>query len=142
MLIDVNCWGAATVAESSGLPWAMYSPYLLPLRSRDAPPFGLGLAPMGGPIGRIRDAIVGFRFRAGFDRTVMPAINALRARHGLPELHRYSDVLARPPLLLALTAEGFEYPRGDWPFNVRLIGAAQTGSLSAPQFNAGAGVAG
>jgi MGT family glycosyltransferase len=123
LLIDVNCWGAATVAEASGLPWAMYSPYLLPLPSRDAPPFGLGLAPMGGPVGRARDAIVGLGLRAGFDRTVMPAINALRTRHGLPELHRYSDVLARPHVLLALTAEGFEYPRNDWPANVRLIGA-------------------
>src|SRR3981081_4713518 len=35
LVIDINCWGAATVAESSGLPWAMFAPYLLPLRSRD-----------------------------------------------------------------------------------------------------------
>jgi MGT family glycosyltransferase len=123
LLIDVNCWGAATVAEASGRPWAVYSPYLLPLPSREAPPFGLGLAPMGGPVGRIRDAIVGLGFRAGFDRTVMPSINALRDQYGLTKLGRYSDLLARPALLLALTAEGFEYPRGDWPANVRLIGA-------------------
>jgi MGT family glycosyltransferase len=122
LLIDVNCWGAATVAEASGLPWAVYSPYLLPLPSRDAPPFGLGLAPMDGPIGRIRDAIVGRAFRTSFDRAVMPRVNPLRAKHGLPALARYSDLLARPPLLLALTAEGFEYPRGDWPANVRLLG--------------------
>jgi len=123
LLIDVNCWGAATVAEASGLPWAVYSPYLLPLPSRDAPPFGLGLAPMGGPIGRIRDAVVGRVFHVGCDRAVMPTVNTLRAAHGLPALHHYSDVLEQPPLLLALTAEGFEYPRGDWPANVRLIGA-------------------
>ncbi len=123
LLIDVNCWGAATVAESSGLPWAVYSPYLLPLPSRDAPPFGLGLAPMGGPAGRIRDAIVGRGFHIGFDRAVMPTVNALRTQHELPALDRYSDLLERPPLLLALTAEGFEYPRSDWPANVRLIGA-------------------
>lgn len=123
LLIDVNCWGAAIVAEASGLPWAVYSPYLLPLPSRDAPPFGLGLAPMGGPIGRIRDTAAGRALRISFDRGVMPTINTLRAQHELPALHRYSDVLARPPLLLALTAEGFEYPRSDWPANVRLIGA-------------------
>jgi UDP:flavonoid glycosyltransferase YjiC (YdhE family) len=123
LLIDVNCWGAATVAEASGCPWAVYSPYLLPLPSRDAPPFGLGLAPMGGPVGRIRDAVVGRVFHAGFDRAVMPRINTLRAANGLGRLDSYSDVLARPPLLLALTAEGFEYPRGDWPANVRLVGA-------------------
>ena len=72
LLIDVNCWGAATVAEASGRPWAVFSPYLLPLPSRDAPPFGLGLAPMGGAAGRIRDAVVGRIFHAGFDRAVMP----------------------------------------------------------------------
>jgi MGT family glycosyltransferase len=123
LLIDVNCWGAATVAEASGLPWAVYSPYLLPLPSRDAPPFGLGLSPMGGPIGRIRDALVGRAFSMTFDRAAMPTVNSLRARHGLPALAHYADLLGSPPLLLALTAEGFEYPRGDWPANVHLIGA-------------------
>ncbi len=53
----------------------------------------------------------------------MPTINTQRAQHGLPALDRYSDLLGRPPLLLALTAEGFEYPRSDWPANVRLVGA-------------------
>jgi MGT family glycosyltransferase len=123
LLIDVNCWGAATVAEASGLPWAVYSPYLLPLPSRDAPPFGLGLPPMGGPLGRLRDALVGRVFSTTFDRAVMPTINTLRVQHGLPALEHYTDLLGSPPLLLALTAEGFEYPRGDWPANVRLIGA-------------------
>ncbi|HEV3319362.1 MAG TPA: nucleotide disphospho-sugar-binding domain-containing protein [Solirubrobacteraceae bacterium] len=123
LLIDVNCWGGTTVAEASGLPWAVYSPYLLPLPSRDAPPFGLGLRPLGGPIGRVRDAIVGRVFSATFDRAVMPTINTLRARRGLPALERYTDLLGSPPLLLALTAEGFEYRRGDWPANVRLVGA-------------------
>jgi MGT family glycosyltransferase len=122
LLIDVNCWGAATVAEASGLPWAVYSPYLLPLPSRDAPPFGLGLAPMGGPLGTIRDAIVGRVLSTSFDRAAMPTINALRAQRGLPTLAHYSDLLSQPPLLLALTAEGFEYPRRDWPANVRLVG--------------------
>ena len=122
LLIDVNCWGAAAVAEASGLPWAMYSPYLLPLPSRDAPPFGLGLGPLGGPIGTVRDALLGRLLRGAFDRAVMPAINALRTEHRLSTLDGYSDALARPPLLLALTAEGFEYPRGDWPPNVRLVG--------------------
>jgi MGT family glycosyltransferase len=122
LLVDVNCWGAATVAEASGRPWAVYSPYLLPLRSRDCPPFGLGLAPMQGPVGRIRDALLGAAMRLGFDRTAMPAIDALRARYGLGALGRYERLVGRPTLLLALTAEGFEYPRKDWPANVRLVG--------------------
>jgi len=121
LLIDVNCWGAAIVAEASGRPWAMYSPYLLQLRSRDAPPFGLGLRPLGGPLGVVRDAIF-TRLGAIVDRKVMPRLNRLRARHDLPALDRFTDLFLCPPLLLALTAEGFEYPRGDWPANVRLVG--------------------
>jgi MGT family glycosyltransferase len=122
LLIDLNCWGAAAVAEACGRPWAMYSPYLLPLPSRDAPPFGLGLAPRSDPLGRGRDAIVRRLSAASTDRVAMPTINALRARHGLEALTHYSDLLGRPPLLLSLTAEGFEYPRRDWPANVRLVG--------------------
>jgi MGT family glycosyltransferase len=122
LLIDVNCWGAATVAEASGLPWAIYSPYLLPLRSREAPPFGLGLAPLDGLVGSARDALLGRATQAVLDRTIMPSLNRLRARHGLPALAGYRELLGAPGLLLALTAEGFEYPRNDWPANVRLVG--------------------
>ncbi|HWX86810.1 MAG TPA: hypothetical protein VNX67_01405, partial [Solirubrobacteraceae bacterium] len=122
LLVDINCWGAATVAEASGLPWAMYSPYLLPLPSKDTPPFGPGLRPMRGPLGVARDAIVG---RAGERislQTVMPKINSLRDKRGLPTLARFTELLEAPPLLLSLTAEGFEYRRSDWPANVRLVG--------------------
>jgi len=122
LMIDVNCWGAAAVAEASGRPWTMYAPYLLMLPSRDAPPFGPGLAPLRGPLGTVRDAILRRIVRGSLDRAVMPALGALRARHDLPALSHFDELLGRPPLLLALTAEGFEYPRGDWPANVRLVG--------------------
>ena len=122
LVIDINCWGAATVAESSGLPWAMYAPYLLPLHSRDAPPFGMGLRRLQGPVGAIRDAIVRRMMSVSFDRTTMPTIGKLRAQHGLPAIDHFNDLFSCPPLLLALTAEGFEYPRSDWPANVRLVG--------------------
>ncbi|HVR04519.1 MAG TPA: hypothetical protein VMS02_00670, partial [Solirubrobacteraceae bacterium] len=122
LLIDVNCWGAATVAEASGLPWAVYSPYLLPLRSRHAPPFGLGLPRWRGPLGRARDAALGAMLSSTFDRAAMPTINRLRAARGLAALPSYEAQLGRPHALLALTAEGFEYPRPDWPANVRFVG--------------------
>jgi MGT family glycosyltransferase len=122
LLIDINCWGAATVAEASGRPWAMYSPYLLPLPSKDAPAYGPGLRPMGGPLGAVRDTVVNrVGERISFQST-MPQINALRSEHGLGPLARFDDLLALPDLLLSLTAEGFEYPRGDWPANVELVG--------------------
>jgi MGT family glycosyltransferase len=122
LLVDVNCWGAATVAEASGRPWAMYSPYLLPLPSRQVPAFGLGWAPLDGPLGAARDTLLSGLASAVLDRIVVPPLNALRAAHGLSRLDRFADLLARPPLLLALTAEGFEYPRSDWPANMRMVG--------------------
>ena len=122
LLVDINCWGAAAVAEASGRRWAMYSPYLLPLPSKDAPAYGPGLRPLGGPLGVVRDKIVNRVAERISFQSAMPQINALRAAHGLPMLARFDELLARPPLLLSLTAEGFEYPRGDWPTNVKLVG--------------------
>lgn len=122
LVIDINCWGAATVAEASGRPWAIYSPFLLMLPSRDAPPFGPGLAPLGGPLGRVRDALVRRLVDSSVEGAVLPTLNQLRAQHGLPGLERFMDLFAQPALVLALTAEGFEYPRSDWPANVRLVG--------------------
>jgi MGT family glycosyltransferase len=132
LLVDINCWGAAAVAEASGLPWAMYSPFLLPLRSRDAPPFGPGLPLASGPLGRLRDRLVGGAGDLVLGRAVMPKVNRLRAAHGLEALRRVEDTLTRPPLLLALTAEGFEYPRRDWPANVRLVGPMDFSPPSRP----------
>ena len=122
LLIDVNCWGAATVAEASGRPWAMYCPFLLMLPSRDAPAYGPGLAPPGGPLGRARDRVLRRIWEPSIDRMTVPVLNALRARYALGKLNHFTDLLRRPGVLLSLTAEGFEYPRRDWPQNVRLVG--------------------
>jgi MGT family glycosyltransferase len=138
LLIDINCWGAATLAEARGRPWTMYSPYLLPLPSPEVPPFGLGLAPRGGPLGRARDTILGRIASTFLDRTILPRLNLLRAQHDLPALTHFNALLERPPLLLALTAEGFEYPRTDWPANVRMVGSIDWAPpLTAPTWLAG-----
>jgi len=122
VLVDVNCWGAAAATEASGRPWAIYSPYLLPLPSPGAPPYGPGLAPLRGPAGRARDALVRRLVAGTFERTALGGVNDARARAGLAPLTCFSDFLTRPPLLLYLTAEGFEYARRAWPANVRLVG--------------------
>ncbi len=122
LVIDVNCWGAAIVAEASGLPWAMYSPYLLMTPSRDAPPFGMGLRRREGTLGAARDALLRRAMRPMFERVVVGPQNRLRKRYGAPQIEKFADFLTRPQLMLALTAEGFDYPRRDWSENVRLVG--------------------
>src|SRR5512134_3940246 len=58
LLIDEGAWGAAAAAERSGLPWAFTVVSPMPLPSRDAPPFGLGLAPRDDLAGRVRDGLL------------------------------------------------------------------------------------
>jgi MGT family glycosyltransferase len=122
LLVDVTSWGAQTAAELSGLPWATFGHFPLPLPSRDAPPYGLGLTPRADRLGRVRDALARRVILAPLERIVLSKLNALRAQHGLRRLRDATDIISAPPLLLYYTAEPFEYPRGDWPESVRLVG--------------------
>jgi MGT family glycosyltransferase len=121
LLIDVNSWGAQAAAEASGIPWAVYAPYPLPIPSRDAPPFGLGLKPMAGPLGRLRDQSVSRLSLLSWNK-VLPRLNRIRASAGAPNFRGVGQVFGRAPLTIAFTAEPFEYPRSDWPSSVRLVG--------------------
>ena len=85
-LVDVTTLGAKAVAERRGLRWAESRPFLLEDPAPGVPPFGLGLRPMGGLVGRVRDAALGLVGR-GFDRKArLPALNAGRKAAGLPPL--------------------------------------------------------
>jgi MGT family glycosyltransferase len=121
LLVDTNCWGAHAVAEASGLPWAVWHPFPMPLPSKDAPPFGPGLAPARGPLGRLRDALLQ-PLVIGPLQKVVPELNRVRARAGAPPLGHITELFRRPPVLLHLTAEPFEYPRRDWPKNIHHVG--------------------
>jgi MGT family glycosyltransferase len=122
LLIDINSWGALAAAEAWGGPWAVMCPYPLPLRSADAPPFGPGLSPAGGPLGRARDAVLRPLVLGAIEHSMRPAINEIRTQLRLPQLQNVDDMFRKPPLLLYLTAEPFEYPRRDWPENIVMVG--------------------
>ena len=122
LLVDVNAWGALAAAEAWAGPWAMFCPYPLAVRSRDVPPFGPGLPPARGPLGRLRDQLLRPIVFGTLERTMAPPINRIRDRLGLAPVGGADDIFGRAPLLLYLTAEPFEYPRSDWPENVVLVG--------------------
>ena len=122
LLIDETSWGAAAAAERSGLPWAFTVPSPVPLPSRDAPPFGLGLAPRHDALGRVRDRIVGRLALGSLARLIASHVNPVRLQLGLAPMRTLSDFYLAATLLLAYTAEPFEYPRSDWPAKVRLVG--------------------
>lgn len=126
LLVDINSWGARIAAEDSGLPWATFSPYTPPLRSRGTPPFGPGMAPMAGPLGRARDAVARRLVIGAVEKLMLPGMNRLRAdltAGALPAVGSADAFFRTAPMMLVTTSEPFEYPHPDWGPDVRMIGA-------------------
>jgi UDP:flavonoid glycosyltransferase YjiC (YdhE family) len=121
LVIDVNCHGAMYAAEASGLPWAVFCPYPPAFRSNDAPPHGFGWSPARGPLGRLRDRIwlsLGDRLAA----PEMRPFNRLRTGIGLAPIEKFDEQYLKSDVFVGFTADPFEYPRRDWPPQVRLVG--------------------
>jgi len=121
LLVDINTWGAMAAAEIAGLPWATWCPYFLPIPSPDVPPFGLGLLPARGTLGRWRDRVLR-PLMFGIYNRLAPELDAVRAELGAPPLGDLTKAMVRAPLMLYMTTEPFEYPRSDWPDSVRMVG--------------------
>jgi MGT family glycosyltransferase len=121
LLVDINTWGAMGAAETAGLPWATWCPYFLPVPSRDAPPFGPGLPPAWGALGRLRDRLLSPVLLGVYNR-LAPELDAMRAELGAPPVQRIERIFTTTQLMLYMTAEPFEYPRSDWPPSVRMVG--------------------
>jgi MGT family glycosyltransferase len=121
VLVNIMAFGAMAAAETSGLPWASWIASPPWLRGEGLPPYGPGLPPLPGPEGRARDEAIA-RLVEGPARNVTAAVNLGRAAAGLEPLTDPDDLLLRPPLLLSMTAEPFEYPRRSWPPSFFLVG--------------------
>ncbi len=125
LLVDINSWGGLAAAEAWGGPWAAFCPFPIFLRSRDVPPFGPGLAPARGPLGRLRDLVLRPIVLGTIERGIMPGFNEVRKQIGLAPLARVDDLYLRPPLVIYMTAEPFEYPRSDWPESIVMVGPCE-----------------
>jgi UDP:flavonoid glycosyltransferase YjiC (YdhE family) len=122
LLVDSGTWGALSAAEAWDGKWACFSPFLLPLPSAHAPPYGLGLRPAQNGWGRARDRLLGPVLDRGFSRSVLPALNELRVSLSLPPLAHGYEMFILPPLLLSMTAEPFDYPQPDRPADIVPVG--------------------
>lgn len=122
LVVDVNCWGALSVAEAGDTPWACFSPYTPALQSPGVPPFGLGLAPLPGVLGRVRDAALRPLVIGMMERAVLPQGNRIRARAGVPPVTSADDFMRRAPLMLVASGKPFEYEQTNWGDAVQMIG--------------------
>ncbi|HEX3288955.1 MAG TPA: glycosyltransferase, partial [Mycobacterium sp.] len=122
LLVDINTWGAMSVADAGDIPWACFSPYTPPLQSHGVPPFGLGLAPLPGMLGRARDAALRPIVMGMMERAVLPYGNRIRASAGAPPISSADEFMRRAPLMLVASGKPFEYPQTDWGDAVQMIG--------------------
>jgi len=121
-LVDTTTYGAKAVAERERLRWAESRPFLLEDPAPGMPPFGFGMRPRTGPLGRLRNAALA-RLAARFDvKARLPTANAGRLAAGLPPCATIADARNRAELTLYFTARPFEYQR-PMPPGVLMVGA-------------------
>jgi UDP:flavonoid glycosyltransferase YjiC (YdhE family) len=126
LVVEPALAGAATVVhERTGLPWATVGISALTFPSADTAPFGLGLAPMRGPLGRLRNRALNALIDVTLFRSIDRDYRAMCERIGTRPVDGGLFATALSPFLyLHPSVPGFEYPRRDLPSQVRFIGAS------------------
>jgi len=125
LVIDANCWGAAAVADAGSVPWTSFWPFTPFLRSRGVPPFGPGLRPWPGLLGRLRDDALRPFVTGALEKAMLGPLNVARDAAGAKTVRSADELLRRAPLILVASGEPFEYPHPDWGASVELIGPCE-----------------
>ena len=115
---------ASVIEQRVGLPWVTFGITALAMPSADVAPFGLGLKPLRGPFGRVRDRLLSKLI----DRTLFRAVDgdyrAMAEQIGIePEDGGIFASTLSPYLYLHPSAPSFEYPRSDLAPQVHFVGA-------------------
>ncbi|WP_431074996.1 glycosyltransferase [Microbacterium phyllosphaerae] len=92
-------------------------------RSRDAAPFGLGVTPMPGAVGRVRNAALRLIAEKVIFGAVQREADAVARREvGRPMGGFVLDWAGRADAYVQFTVPEFEYPRSDLPGTVHFVG--------------------
>jgi UDP:flavonoid glycosyltransferase YjiC (YdhE family) len=114
-------FGAQIGAEAEGVARAVLIPNLFAMPGWGIPPIGPGLKPMRGPVGRLRDGVLGKMTTKLFDHG-LDDLNAARRANGRPPLDHTLDQFTEADRLLILTSRAFEFDQYAPPAKVRFCG--------------------
>ena len=114
-------FGAQIGAEAEGVARAVLIPNLFAMPGWGIPPIGPGLKPMRGPVGRLRDGVLGKMTTKLFDHG-LDDLNAARRANGRPQLDHTLDQFTEADRLLILTSRAFEFDQYAPPAKVRFCG--------------------
>jgi MGT family glycosyltransferase len=121
VVFDFLLFGALFAAERARVPAAMLIHTVYPFPAPGLPPYGMGWAPMGGPLGRLRAAVGRLIFRQLYERPLLPRFNEVRAFLGLESLRTFDELLERVDRGLVLSSPAFDFP-ARLPTNVEYVG--------------------
>jgi MGT family glycosyltransferase len=116
--------GGGWLHEMGGPPNATLGDTCLTYPSRDAAPYGMGLAPLSGWVGHLRNRTLNAISRTTVLAPVTKAAREVRSELGLPPVPiRGLEFGHSRYLHVQFCPRGFEYPRSDLPAHVHFVGA-------------------
>jgi MGT family glycosyltransferase len=121
VLASMFCLGGMMAAEAAGIPFVALFPNVYPLPADGLPPFGIGLRPARGPLGRRRDRALNRMIERWWDAAGLPDLNALRRQYGLAPMSHVFDQVRSAHRQLVLTSSEFDFP-SRLPATVRYVG--------------------
>ncbi|MDQ7909389.1 glycosyltransferase [Phytohabitans sp. ZYX-F-186] len=105
----------------------------LMISSRDTAPFGMGLTPLRGPIGRLRNAaLAAVTRKVVFPPAERIAERTFRELHGRPIPFAVLDWPRHAEAIVQFTVPEFEYPRSDAPATLHFAGPVSASGSRAP----------
>ncbi|MEO5666309.1 MAG: glycosyltransferase [Nocardioides sp.] len=136
VLTDPAFAGGAFVlghARASRPPVVVCGVLPLMIASRDTAPYGMGMTPLPGPLGRVRNAVLS----AVAARIVFPASQRIaeevyRSLHGVELTFPVLDWPRHAEAIVQFTVPEFEYPRSDAPDTLHFAGPISATGSQAP----------
>src|SRR4029079_8210508 len=121
VICSMFCLGGMVAAEAAGIPFVALFANVYPLPADGLPPFGTGLRPARGSLGRYRDRVLNRVTEYLWDASGLSQVNALRRQYGLAPVSHTLDQLRSARRQLVQTSADFDFP---WrpPANVRYVG--------------------